>query len=89
MALGAQPGKVIWLVLKQSLLLVVIGVIIAVPAAMMTTRFISSYLFGLGQNDPLTIVIAAALLLTVALLAGFLPARRASRIDPMIALRYE
>ena len=89
MALGAQPGKVVWLVMRQSLVLVVIGVIVAVPAALLTTRFISSYLFGLSKNDPVTIAIATIVLLTVAAVAGFLPARRASRIDPMIALRYE
>jgi len=89
MALGAQPGKVVWLVMRQSLLLVVIGVAVAVPAALLTTQFISSYLFGLSKNDPGTIAIATFVLLAVAVLAGFLPARRASRIDPMIALRYE
>jgi ABC-type antimicrobial peptide transport system permease subunit len=75
--------------MRQSLLLVVIGVAVAVPAALLTTQFISSYLFGLTKNDPGTITIATFVLLAVAILAGFLPARRASRIDPMIALRYE
>ncbi|HZS45501.1 MAG TPA: ABC transporter permease [Blastocatellia bacterium] len=89
MALGAQGGNVVWLVMRQSLLLVLIGVAIGIPAALLSTRFVSGLLFGLSASDPATITIATVVLLTVAILAGYLPARRASRIDPMIALRYE
>jgi len=89
MALGAQSGKVIWMVMSQSLLLVVIGIVIAIPAAVMSTKFVSNYLFGLTTTDPTTIAMATVVLLGVAALAGYLPARRASRVDPMIALRYE
>ena len=88
-ALGAQPGGVVWLVLRQAVLMVLIGTAIGVPVSIATTRFASSYLFGLSATDPATIIGATLVLLTVAVLAGYLPARRASRIDPMVALRYE
>ena len=89
MALGAESGNVIWLIMRESLLLVIVGVAIGVPAALLSVRFVSGYLFGLSSNDPVTIAVATFVLLIVAMLAGYLPARRASRIDPMIALRYE
>jgi len=89
MALGAQPGSVVWMVLRQSLLMVLLGIVIGVPASIATTRFAANYLFGLSATDPITIAVATLVLLAVALVAGYLPARRASRIDPMIALRYE
>jgi predicted permease len=89
MALGAAPGDVRWQVLRETLVLVLIGIAIGVPAALAGTRLIRSLLFGLGFADPIVIVSAAALLALVAALAGFVPARRASRVDPMVALRYE
>ena len=89
MALGAEPGNVLWQVLRESLVLVCIGIAIGIPAALAGTRLVRSMLFGLGFADPIVIVLAAALLALVAALAGFLPARRASRVDPMVALRYE
>ena len=89
MALGAAPGDVRWQVLRETLVLVFIGIAIGVPAALAGTRLIRSLLFGLGFADPIVIVSAAALLALVAALAGFVPARRASRVDPMVALRYE
>ena len=89
MALGAGPGNVLWQVLRESLVLALIGIVIGVPAALAGTRFVRSMLFGLGFADPIVIVSAAALLALIAALAGLLPAHRASRVDPMVALRYE
>jgi predicted permease len=89
MALGAEPENVLWQVLRETLVLVLIGIAIGVPAALAGTRLVRSMLFGLGFADPVVVVLAAALLALVAALAGFLPARRASRVDPMVALRYE
>jgi len=89
MALGAEPGNVLWQVLCESLVLALIGIVIGVPAALAGTRFVRSMLFGLGFADPIVIVSAAALLALIAVLAGLLPAHRASRVDPMVALRYE
>jgi ABC-type antimicrobial peptide transport system permease subunit len=78
-----------WQVLRESLVLVFIGIVIGVPAAIAGSRLIRGMLFGLGAADPVVLVSAAALLIFVAALAGFLPARRASRVDPIVALRYE
>jgi predicted permease len=89
MALGAAPGALRWQVLRETLVLVFIGIAIGVPAALAGTRLVRSMLFGLGFADPIVVVAAAALLAVVAVLAGFLPARRASQVDPMVALRYE
>jgi len=89
MALGAIRGDVIWLVLREALALVGAGVVIGVLASLAATRTVSTLLFGLNPNDPLTIAAATLLLLAVAALAGYLPARRASRVDPMAALREE
>jgi ABC-type antimicrobial peptide transport system permease subunit len=89
MALGARRGDVIWLVLREALALVGAGVVIGLLASLAATRTVSTLLFGLRPNDPLTIVAATLLLLAVAALAGYLPARRASRVDPMAALREE
>jgi ABC-type antimicrobial peptide transport system permease subunit len=89
MALGAQPGGVLWLVLRETLLLVLIGVAVGLPLALGGTHLIKSMLFGLGIVDPLAMIVPAITLAVVAALAGFLPARRAMRVDPMVALRYE
>jgi ABC-type antimicrobial peptide transport system permease subunit len=89
MALGAEPGGVIWMVLREALLLVGTGVAIGVPLALALARSVSSLLYGLKPTDSLTISAAVALLFAVAATASYLPARRASRVDPMIALRYE
>jgi ABC-type antimicrobial peptide transport system permease subunit len=89
MALGAERRDIIWMILRESLLLVVIGMAIGVPAALGAAKLISSQLFGLNPSDPVTLVIAVVLLTLVAALAGYLPARRASRVDPLVALRYE
>jgi len=89
MALGAQRGSVLWLVLRETLLLVLIGVAVGLPLALGGTHLIKSMLFGLGIVDPLAMIVPAVTLAVVAALAGFLPARRAMRVDPMVALRYE
>src|SRR5579859_4548015 len=89
MALGARRADVLWLVLRETLALLLAGVALGLPAAIGAGRLISSMLFGLTPADPVTIAAAVAFLLTVAALAGYLPARRASRVDPITALRYE
>jgi predicted permease len=89
MALGAQSGNVLRMVMGESLLLVLIGSAIGLAAALATTRLVAGMLFGLTPSDPLTIALATLLLLVVAALAGWLPARRAARVDPMVALRQE
>ena len=89
MALGAEGGEVIWMVLREALLLVGIGVAIGVPVALALAGSIASLLFGLKPTDPWTISAAAAVLFAVAAVASYLPARRAARVDPMEALRNE
>jgi predicted permease len=89
MALGASANRVVRLVLRQTLLWVALGVALGLGAALATTRLVESLLFGLKPNDPLTIGMAALLLLAVAGVAGYLPARRAARVDPLIALRHD
>jgi predicted permease len=89
MALGAQGGDVLWLVLRESLLLVVIGVAIGLPSVIGAAKLISSQLFGLSAADPVALLAATALMFSVAIVAGYIPARRASRIDPLVALHYE
>ena len=89
MALGAERRNIIWMVLKESLVLVALGLIIGVPAAWGAAHLISSQLFGLKPSDPVTLLTSALLLTVVAALAGYLPARRASRVNPLVALRYE
>lgn len=89
MALGAQQRQVRLLILKQGLVLTLIGMAVGVTAALVLTRLMSSLLFGVGTADPLTFVIILPILLVVSLIACYLPARRATKIDPMIALRSE
>jgi predicted permease len=89
MALGAARANVIWMVMREVLLLVAIGVIVGVIAALALTRVVQSQLFGLTPHDPLTLALATAALAFVACAAGYIPALRASRLDPMAALRYE
>jgi len=92
-ALGATRADVVWMVLREALLLVGIGLAIGVPAALAAARFATSQIaglfFGLKATDPAPIVVATLILTLVATLAGYFPARRASRVDPMVALRNE
>jgi predicted permease len=89
MALGAERSSVLWLVLRDALVMVVAGAAIGLPAALAVTRYASSLLYGITPRDPLSATGATLLLLTVALLASYLPAHRASRVEPNIALRAE
>ena len=89
MALGAQAHNVLVLVLKQGMKLVLLGVVIGIPASLAAARLLSSLLIGLTTNDALTIGLVSALLVGVTLLACYLPARRATRVDPLETLRYE
>ena len=89
MALGAGRSKIVRQVLNETLILMVIGIAVGVPIALAGTRLIKSMLFGLGAVDPVAIVAACAILAVIAGLAGYIPARRASQVDPMVALRYE
>ncbi|MPY89719.1 MAG: FtsX-like permease family protein [Luteitalea sp.] len=88
-ALGASRASVLWLVMRQSLMLVIVGLAIGCTAALYLTRLVKPLLFGVKPVDPLTFAIAAGVLGTVALLASWLPARRAAAVDPVRALRYE
>jgi putative ABC transport system permease protein len=89
MALGAQRGQVLMMILRQGLLLTLAGIGIGLIGALALTRIMSSLLFGVGASDPLTFTAIALLLAVVSLIACYIPARRATRVDPMIALRYE
>ncbi|HKV28134.1 MAG TPA: FtsX-like permease family protein, partial [Candidatus Acidoferrales bacterium] len=88
-ALGAQHGDVLRMVILQGAKLIVLGVAIGIAGALAVTRLMSALLFGVTATDPATYVAVAALLAVVALAACYIPARRASRVDPMVALRYE
>jgi predicted permease len=89
MALGAARSQVLWLVIGDAIRLVVIGAVLGIPAAWAASRLIGSMLYGLKATDPLTLAGAASLLLATGILASALPAHRASRVDPMVALRHD
>jgi ABC-type antimicrobial peptide transport system permease subunit len=89
MALGARRSDVVWMVLGESLLLVAIGIALGLGIAAASGRFVAAILFGLTARDATAIGAAIALMVVVSALAGYLPARRASRVDPMRALHYE
>jgi putative ABC transport system permease protein len=89
MALGARHWDVLRLVISQGMWLAIIGVVIGVGLALVSTRIVKSYLYYVSTTDPLTFVGIATLLIGVALLACFIPARRATKVDPLVALRYE
>ena len=88
-ALGASRGQILKMVLGQGLLTVVIGVAIGLAGSLFLTRTMTSMLFEVSPNDPLTVMAITLLLVLIAMLASYIPARRATRVDPMIALRYE
>jgi len=89
MALGAPRGAVVWMVLRQAFVLAAVGLAFGVPTALSTSRFIQSLLFDVKPNSPASLAEAVAILLGAVLLAGYVPARKASQIDPMVAVRHE
>jgi predicted permease len=89
MALGAQKTDVLSLVVRESVRLVGVGVLIGIPVSLGSSRVLNTMLYGLKSWDPSSLLIVTAILISVAFLAGYIPARRAARIDPMVALRYE
>jgi predicted permease len=89
LALGAQPGRVIWMVMSEVMLLLAIGLAVGVPAALALGRYVAAQLYGINPHDPWIAGTTMALLTCVSIAAGLIPAHRASRIDPILALRYE
>jgi ABC-type antimicrobial peptide transport system permease subunit len=89
MALGAQRRQVLWMVLRESLIVSAVGIAIGLPLAFTSARLLGSMLYGLSASDPITYIVALAAVTLVALAASAIPARRASSVDPIIALRYE
>lgn len=89
MALGAQPANVLKLVLGQGIALAVAGAAVGIGVALSVTRYLATMLYDVHADDPVTIVAVAVLLVLVAFAACYVPARRATRVDPMVALRYE
>jgi predicted permease len=89
MALGAEAASVLWLMLRETLLLVFTGIVVGLPVALAASRLTRGLLFGLTPNDLLTLVLAVSVMVVMAGLAGYLPARRATKVDPLTALRHE
>jgi putative ABC transport system permease protein len=89
MAMGAERHNVLGLVIRHGLKLVAIGLVIGIGASFWLTRFIAGFLYGVSSHDPLTFVVVSVVLVAVTLLACWIPARWATRVDPVVALRYE
>jgi macrolide transport system ATP-binding/permease protein len=89
MALGAARRTVLWMVMRRVVVITAIGLALSIPAALIAFRYVKSLLYGVQPNDPATLTVAAILLAATALLAGYLPARRAAAIDPLVALRHD
>ena len=88
-ALGAEPGSVLGMILRQALVLTLIGIAVGVPCTLATARLITHLLFNVTPYDPVTLVLVSLVLLAVGALAGYIPAQRAMRVDPVVALRHE
>jgi len=89
MALGAESGNVLGLIVRQGAKLAAIGIFIGIPLAYGLTKLMASILYGVNPGDPVTFAVTCAILGSVAILASYLPARKAAKVDPMVALRYE
>jgi ABC-type antimicrobial peptide transport system permease subunit len=89
MALGARRSEVVAMILRETLVLVLAGIALGIPAVLASARITGQFVYGLSPNDPATILGVSAILMGVALLAGFVPALRASKVDPVIALHAE
>ncbi|MBA2303150.1 MAG: FtsX-like permease family protein [Acidobacteria bacterium] len=89
MALGADQRQVLWMTLRESLRMIAVGVLIGVPSALLLMRLARTFLFGLTPGDLMTLTAAVVVLTVVAVVAGYIPARRASQVEPMVALRVE
>jgi ABC-type antimicrobial peptide transport system permease subunit len=88
-ALGASRGEILKMVMRETLLLTLAGLAVGIPCALAASRLVAHMLFGVSSHDPVTLVAVALGLATVAALAAFFPARRAMRVNPMVALKYE
>jgi ABC-type antimicrobial peptide transport system permease subunit len=89
MALGARQSGILWLVARESLAPIAIGLAIGIPLALVAARMVAHMLYGLSSHDPLTLAGALAALITAMMVAGYLPVRRGMNVDPMVALRHE
>jgi predicted permease len=89
MALGATRNNISWLILKEILLMLVVGMLIGLPAAFIIGRLTESLLFGVSASDPFVFIMAVTILATMALMGGIIPTRKATKVDPMVALRYQ
>jgi ABC-type antimicrobial peptide transport system permease subunit len=88
-SVGAEPVGVVWMVLRDCVLVAIAGIAVGAPVALWLSGVVRAQLFGVSPHDPSTMLAAAAGLLAIAMFAGFFPARRASRVDPVVALRHE
>ena len=89
MALGAKRGTILSMILRETAIIVIVGIVVGLPAAWAASSLLKTRLFGLSPHDPLSIALAVAATLLVTALAGLVPAKRAAQVDPMVALRYE